>query len=265
MLNFIFSWKGFRILILLIILLIVWNRTQLQKTLTTNWNTKLDVVLFPINADGSAQADLHIESLTQKHMQSMQKFLSRQSQVHELWTDNPVEFRLDKSVADTPPLPPHAGSIIQNMLWSLKFRWWSNKHKSADDHLTQIRLYILFYDPQDYERLPHSAGMQKGLMGIVHAFADSNYNTQNNIITVHELLHTLGASDKYDLKTGLPIHPHGYAAPYKSPLHPQAKTEIMAGQRPISETKSEMPNSFSKIIIGNMTATEIGWVNPVSN
>lgn len=259
--NKIFKWKTLRILILLIILLIVWERTQLQKALTTSWNTQLDVVIYPINADGSTQASQHIEKLKQQHLESMQRFMSKQSQVYELWTDTPVNFRLDKSITEIPPLPPIGGSLLQTMSWSLKFRWWANKNKGTDAGLTQIQLYVLFYDPKAHPSLPHSTGLQKGLIGIVHAFADPSYNTQNNIITVHELLHTLGATDKYDLRTGLPIHPQGYAEPDKNPRHPQTKTEIMGGQRPVSETRSEMPDTFSTIIIGEQTAQEIGWVN----
>lgn len=255
-----FSWKSLRILILLIVLLAVWNHTQLQKTLTTNWNTALDVVLFPINADGSDNTADYIDELQDKDIQPMQAFMSKQSQVYELWNDKPVKFRLNRSITNTPPLPPSNGSIFKTMLWSVKFRWWANKHKTDDDHFTQIRLYVLLYDPNTHDRLPHSTGMQKGLIGIVHGFAHKDYQVQNNVITVHEFLHTLGATDKYDLRTGLPIYPQGYAEPYKEPLHPQTRTEIMGGQRPVSELESKIPESFKNVMIGYMTAREIGWV-----
>ena len=258
--NKLFSWKALRILILLIILLIVWNRTQLQKTLTTSWNTPLDVVIYPINADKAEKSSSHIDFLQDMHIKPLQDFFSRQAKDHSLWTDKPINFRINKTLLETPPLPPVQGSFLQNMVWSIKFRWWSNKHKSSDDHLTQVRLYVLFHNPKDYQQLPHSAGLQKGLIGIVYAFADRNYNTQNNIIIAHELLHTLGATDKYDLQTGQPLYPHGYAEPNKVPLLPQSKTEIMGGHRPLTDTTSKMPEYLSRIIIGELTAREIGWL-----
>jgi len=256
-----FSWKTLRIIILLLILIIVYQQTTLQKKLTQSWNVPLEVSLFPINADGSAASEKYLKSLSEKSLLSMNKFMSQQAKAYDLWTDKPVNFHLDKSVTTLPPKKSDNSSILQNIIWSLKFRLWSRKHKNNESHLAQIKIYILLHDPATHASLPHSAGLQKGLIGVVYAFSGREYNTQNNIITAHELLHTLGATDKYDLATGEPIFPDGYAEPDRKPLHPQRKTELMGGKRPLSSATSEMPRSFSKVIIGEKTATEIGWIN----
>jgi hypothetical protein len=73
-------------------------------------------------------------------------------------------------------------------------------------------------------------------------------------------LHTLNATDKYDLSTTLPIYPEGYAEPEKTPLHPQAFAELMGGRIPRSETSAEIPNSLKHTLIGDITAREIGWL-----
>ena len=257
--NKIFSWKTLRIIILLIILLGVYQQTTLQKRLTQSWNTPLEVIIFPINADGSKASEKYLQSLNEKNLVDMQKFMSQQSQVYELWTDNPIIFHLDKNITELPPARPDGSSVFQNIIWSLKFRNWSRKHKKKTAKISQIKIYLLLHNPEMHPRLPHSAGLQKGLIGVVYAYADKQYATQNNIITVHELLHTLGATDKYDLATGEPIFPDGYAHPDKSPLLPQNKTELMGGRRAISARSSEMPSSFSKVLIGKKTASEIGW------
>lgn len=75
----------------------------------------------------------------------------------------------------------------------------------------------------------------------------------------HELLHTLGATDKYDLATNLPIYPAGYANPDAQPLHPQNAAELMAGRIALKESKAEMPISLSGTVVGLTTAAEIGW------
>lgn len=255
-----FSWKTLRIIILLIILLIVYQQTTLQKRLTQSWNSPLDVIIFPINADDSKASAIYSNNLENKNLDDMRKFMSKQSQVHGLWTDNPVNFKFDKTVTDLPPARPDGSSVFQNIIWSLKFRNWSRKHKKKNSKISQIKIYLLLHDPKTHAQLPHSAGLQKGLIGVVYAYADKQYTNQNNIITVHELLHTLGASDKYDLATGEPVFPDGYANALKKPLLPQAKTELMGGRRPITKTTSEMPLSFSKVVIGKKTATEIGWL-----
>ena len=47
-------------------------------------------------------------------------------------------------------------------------------------------------------QLAHSLGLQKGLIGVVNAFASSSQAAENNVVIAHELLHTVGATDKYD-------------------------------------------------------------------
>ena len=82
----------------------------------------------------------------------------------------------------------------------------------------------------------------------------------NAVVIAHELLHTLGASDRYDLGTGLPQHPLGYAEPERRPLHPQRLAEIMGGRIPLSATRAEISRSLDQVILGNATAHEIRWL-----
>ena len=87
------------------------------------------------------------------------------------------------------------------------------------------------------------------------AIADS----ANQIVMAHELLHTLGATDKYDLGTNLPIFPHGYASPTLQPLYPQRSAELMGGRIPLDERTAEMPSGINRTLVGPTTAAEIGW------
>jgi hypothetical protein len=84
----------------------------------------------------------------------------------------------------------------------------------------------------------------------------------NDVVIAHELLHTLGATDKYDLATGLPSHPAGYAEPERAPLHPQSHAELMGGRIPLSGSRAETPESLRRVVIGPATAREIGWTTP---
>ena len=77
----------------------------------------------------------------------------------------------------------------------------------------------------------------------------------------HELMHTLVATDKYDLSTGGPMFPDGYAEPDKTPLHPQRFAEIMGGHIPVNESSSQMPGSLAQTVVGKTTAEEINWDN----
>jgi hypothetical protein len=82
---------------------------------------------------------------------------------------------------------------------------------------------------------------------------------ENCIVIAHELLHTLGATDKYDPADGKPVFPVGFAEPDRHPLYPQPFAEIMAGRRMVSESLWEMPSSLDEVTIGETTATEINW------
>ena len=78
------------------------------------------------------------------------------------------------------------------------------------------------------------------------------------ITAVHEMLHTLGARDKYDLSTGEAEYPAGY---YDSRTrYPQRYMEIMAHDIPLAEGKSRLPSLVGEVRVGNSTAREIGWI-----
>jgi hypothetical protein len=80
-------------------------------------------------------------------------------------------------------------------------------------------------------------------------------------VLTHEILHTLGATDKYDLKTSHPLYPDGYGDPEQDPLFPQESAEIMAGSIAVSKTEMAMPESLMYTLIGPKTAREIRWIN----
>jgi hypothetical protein len=102
--------------------------------------------------------------------------------------------------------------------------------------------------------------MRKGRYGIVKAYALETMKTENRIVFTHELLHVLGASDKYILSSGEPIFPQGYAEPNKRPLFPQQRAEIMGMRIPINSFSSVMPDSLDQCKIGRQTAEEIGFL-----
>jgi hypothetical protein len=120
-------------------------------------------------------------------------------------------------------------------------------------------MFVLYHDPSTLQTAPDSHGMQKGLIGVVHTFAQRPMAGSNNIVITHELLHTLGATDKYDPSTGAPLFPIGFADPERKPLYPQDQAEIMAGRRALSAGDAQMPEALSAVVVGPATALEIRW------
>lgn len=172
----------------------------------------------------------------------------------------PVDVAVAKAVAAKPPPAPIGGSALQAIAWSLRFRywaWWNDTWKGAAPH---VRVFVTYHDPAITQRVPHSTGLAKGMLGAVNAFASSAQEGENNVVIAHELMHTLGATDQYDPATNHPLHPAGYAEPDRNPLHPQRRAEIMGGRIALSETTAEMPASLKQVVVGQVTAHEIGWV-----
>jgi len=72
----------------------------------------------------------------------------------------------------------------------------------------------------------------------VHLFAARSQAAQNDIVIAHELLHTFGATDKYDAGSDAPRYPEGFAEPQREPRYPQRYAEIMAGRVPLGPSVS---------------------------
>lgn len=140
-------------------------------------------------------------------------------------------------------------------------RFWARSIKSEYGPPSDIQIFVLYHDPKENTKLSHSLGLQKGLLGVVHAFASWRQQGGNNMVIAHELLHTVGATDKYYLNDLQPIYPIGYAEPDKEPLLPQEFAEIMAGRIPLTDDRAEQPRSLDYVVIGEQTALEIRWID----
>ena len=124
------------------------------------------------------------------------------------------------------------GSALSAISWSLRTRYWAWQPRDPAGPAPDIRLFVLYHDPAMSPSLPHSVGLQKGLFAIVNAFADRRMEGSNDTVIAHEVLHTLGATDKYDLATNQPRTPDGFAQPDRQPLYPQISAELMGGRIP---------------------------------
>lgn len=254
-------WRNIRIAILVLILLFVALNTYFDRVYATDWNIPLRVAIFPINADGSEITAAYIAALKADDVSQIESFFDEEARAYELSLERPIRVTLAPQLREAPPsiaLGTHALGVAW---WSLKTRLWAWRHGSVDGAAPDVRLFALYHDPQRTHVLPHSIGMQKGLFGIVHLFADPTMQGSNDTVIAHELLHTLGATDKYDPMTSLPIHPHGYAEPTLQPLLPQRYAELMGGRIPLARDRAEIPESLRKVVIGPRTAAEIGWTN----
>jgi len=253
-------WRVLRITILLLVLIWAAGHTWLDRVMSTRWQDPLWVGIFPITADGSATARHYVDGLTEGQYSDIEEFFAREAQRYGKRLPEPVHVVLYPQVQRLPPQLDRSAGLLATAWWSLRVRWFA--FRAADPGgrpPPRIRMFVLYHDPSALQAVPDSHGLQKGLIGIVHAFATRDMAGSNNVVIAHELLHTLGATDKYDLRTGAPLFPEGYADPDQRPLYPQPRAEIMAGQRALSEHTVQMPPDLTDVIVGPATAREIRW------
>jgi hypothetical protein len=256
-------WRKIRIGALLLVLAYVAFSSLYDRNSTTDWDETLWIGVYPINADGSAATASYVAQLTPSQLAPIEAFLNREAHRYGIAISRPVRVDLYPRVAELPPQRAEDSGMLGNVAWSLKLRLYARRAaNTAGRPPPQIRVFVLFHDPASTQAVPHSIGLQKGLVGVVHAFAERAATPTNNVVIAHEILHTLGASDKYDAATLAPFPELGYADPGQRPLLPQVRTEIMAGRRAISSTEFEMPESLEEVVVGKYTALEIRWRKP---
>lgn len=253
------KFKYFRITVLLLVLAWVVADQMVSNDLVSDWGVPLKIVIYPINADGSEASTKHIEQLKKDSFDGINKVLQREGRRYDIDLKHAVIFDLSDEIESVPPSPPKTASIPKIILWSLQLRFWVWKNDNYDGAHTDIKVFALFFDPAISPVLGHSTGLEKGHVALVNAFAHAQAEPQNNFVILHEILHTLGATDKYDLATNLPHYPDGFAEPNRRPLYPQRYAEVMGGRIPQSKNTAEMPEQLKQAIIGPKTAAEIGW------
>jgi hypothetical protein len=251
--------RQLRILILLLVLLIVSVSAWLERVRSTDWDSTLWVAVFPLALDRNPAVESYVHGLSSERFASIGEFMQREASRYGMELEEPVRVLLYDEITVPPPqLDPGAG-VPDRMLWSLRLRYWAWRNGGRRGRPPpDVRMFVLYHDPAITSTVPHSLGLRKGLIGVVHAFAEPAMDGSNNIVIAHELLHTLGATDKYGADNR-PLFPHGYADPDRYPLHPQEYAEIMAGRRALSDTELDMPATLQSVLIGPQTALEIGW------
>jgi len=250
-----------RITGLLAILLAVIIGTLRSNQRIASWERPLRIAILPISAGVEGDVRGYLDTLAPTTFDEVAKFVQREGELHRVGTRSLVELTLGPKLDDAPPPAPGPDdrSAVSVALWSLKLRTWTWRMSSrlglpdAD-----VRVFAFFHSAVPGTELEHSLGMRKGRIAIAHLFASQKDARTNNVVIAHEMLHTLGATDKYD-EQALPIFPAGYAEPSRKPRLPQVRAEIMAGRIPISETLAKMPDSLDQCVIGPETAREIGW------
>jgi hypothetical protein len=252
--------RKLRIALLLVILLVVAVKTWQEQYLSKRWRVPLYVSIYPIAADDSAVTRDYLAHVDADRFKPIDAFFAREAQHYQLPLTEPFRTRLRPELRDAPPQRAADAGMLSTILWSLKLRYWAWRESGRAGEPEDIRVFVLYHDPALTPSVPHSLGLSKGLIGVVYAFAAPQMNGENDVVIAHELLHTLGATDKYDPATDAPRFPEGYGDPSQVPLLPQQTAEIMAGRRIVAPDRWEQVSGLDQVVLGHATAAEIHWI-----
>ncbi len=122
------------------------------------------------------------------------------------------------------------------------------------------RIYVVAEPVTDEERkLVEGFSQQGGHLGIARVQLDESTIDLGLFVVAHELMHTLGATDRYD-ESGRTQIPDGLGNPAQRPLYPQLTAEVMARNRVVSPGNEVPPDTLDELSVGPITAAEIGWI-----
>jgi hypothetical protein len=254
-------WKRLRIAILAYVLIFVAADQYLTARASKDWAVSLSVDIYCVAGDDTQSTREYLDKLSTAEFKHIETFFAEQAHAFGVALEQPFRLNLRARIDQPLPQPPATPAYLDTIIWSLQMRWrastlrWQEPEGAAD-----IIVFAVFHDGTASPMLDRSTALPKGLIAVVNLFADRAAHGSNQVVLAHELLHVLGATDKYEPVSNIPRFPEGFAAPNAVPLFPQSAAELMAGRIAIGKTRAEIPASLAQVVIGRVTAAEIGWV-----
>lgn len=252
--------KRLRIAVLLYVLLFVAAAQYLTARRSTDWDSALWVDVYTVDGDGRPATRDYLARFDPDEFRAVERFFAAEARRHGVTLEQPFKVRFIDEFRSQLPAIGRAPSVLEVLSWSLHMRWlaarlqWQSREPSGD-----IVVFAVYHEASDNLSLDNSTALEKGQIAVANLFADRSARGSNAMVLAHELLHTLGATDKYEPGSGMPRYPDGYADPEAKPRLPQRKAELMAGRTPLDDSRAEIPRDLTQVVIGPLTALEIGW------
>ena len=199
----------------------------------------------------------------------LQKIATLFDDEHERYTGQGINY-LQLQI-----LPPRFRQIQPPRLTSGEAGWWELTRTSWQylryfDRLARksgvskdgagVQLFVIYASP-DNDLASHSRGSERGRTAVSYVSVEERNSAYALITLAHELGHTLGAPDTYELDTSLCQHPEGFVEPFKKPLYPQRFAELMAVDIPLAPGIEGEIRSLEQVRIGHRAAADMGWIS----
>jgi hypothetical protein len=253
---------GVLLTILVGVLLWAWRDVR-QRRARNDWDHTLVVAVVPVRLERIDDASI---AALRAQLPALEDRLTAEMTRHRPGAPHPFRFELVAAVDGAPPpAAPSSDDVVDLAKYSLALAGYVKEvdgRAGLDAGLYDVRIYLALRRPRQALRtLAEGRSEQGGRIGVVEVEVDSEAEGAHLplVVVAHELMHTLGATDKYDAR-GRTAIPAGLAEPDRVPLYPQRFAEIMARNRPVSATEERVPEGFGEIAVGSETAREIGWL-----
>jgi hypothetical protein len=251
-----------RVSLLLAILsvVIVWGSADwYERRARTSWQRPLRVALVLVEREAIDPSTL---ALIHARARELERRLGREYARHTGRELAPVSFVVSRAVrvAERPP-SMHAQSLL-GLLDATYDRWrWTravDELAGVDGRAYDARIYFVMQRAKGDLAYVEGDSELGGRVGVAQAEIEPKTVDFSLFVVAHELMHTLGASDKYDAD-GRAVYPSGFAEPTRLPLYPQPGVEVMARNVPFSPRSERPPSTLDELFVGDTTAREIGW------
>jgi hypothetical protein len=193
-------------------------------------------------------------------VQELERRLAREYKRHDGHDFTPFSFVISRPVKQE-QAPPHMQG--QSLLGSVRDtfeRWrWTRRvdaRAGVDSSAYDARIYLVMKRPAHGLAFVEGESEYGGRVGVAQVDIDPEMVDLSLFVAAHELMHTLGASDKYDDR-GNAMYPGGFAQP--TTPYPQPGAEVMARNVPLPNGSERPPSTLSELFVGDSTAREIGW------
>lgn len=230
-----------------------------QRRARTLWQRPLDVALVLVEREPIKASTL---SLLHDRVRELEQRLATEYQRHEGRDFTPFAFTVLGPVSAGEPPTSNEQDGVMGALRDTYARWrWTravDASAGVDPRAYDARIYLVMKPASGGVAFVEGESEFGGRIGVAQVDIDPETIDFALFVAAHELLHTLGASDKYDAR-GHAIYPDGFAEPGRSPRTPQPGAEIMARNVPLATGVERPPSTLDELFVGDATAREIGW------
>lgn len=241
-------------------LVLLWGVTDhAERQARLDWERPLEVALILIE---QSKLDAATVDAFRKSIPLLEQQLGKEFAKYRSGIGVPVRFYVyGPVVGPIPPPPSESEAIFDRLVESVARRVYAHQvDRLAGAPLFgyDSRIYVAARPPtSNVKQFVEGFSEQGGRLGFVDVELDPSMVEFALFVAVHELFHTLGATDKYD-RDGNSVSA-GFVNPAQQPLFPQLQAEVMAHGRPVAPGIDEPPTFLRELGVGIQTARELRW------